>query len=338
MPVKPYCRLAVAVPLPQKMNTPITYYGGKQRMLRHILPLVPEHFLYDEPFFGSGSVFWAKEPARVEFINDHNTEVINFYRVLKLRFPALKREIDATLHSERQHRETGQVYGNSGQYDEVKRAWAFHVLPHQTFYAVMCNSWKCYMKRNGAKQFSGKKAALTEEYAKRLEHTSFFCSEALDVLRKTDRENAFHYIDPPYFGLRDYGVSGKIGVEDDPEDYIHRFMEVFMEVYRILKPAGTLWLNLGDSYNSSGKCNGGDPGNCIQSNNKEAQKTKPTRVKGLKKKDLTGIPWLVAFALRSKGWLPPASKRDVRPEERFSNPSWAAKQQASLPGNWSVTS
>jgi DNA adenine methylase len=76
-------------------------------MRRHILPLVPEHFLYDEPFFGGGAVFWAKEPAAVEFINDHNTEVINFYRVLQLRFPALNRGIDATLHSERQHREAG---------------------------------------------------------------------------------------------------------------------------------------------------------------------------------------------------------------------------------------
>jgi hypothetical protein len=61
-------------------------------------------------------------------------------------------------------------------------------------------------------------------------------------------------------------------------------MEVFMEVYRVLKPAGTLWLNLSNSYNGSGKCNGGDPGNCLQSSNKEAQKTKPTWEKGLKKR------------------------------------------------------
>jgi DNA adenine methylase len=105
------------------------------------------------------------------------------------------------------------VYNNPGQYDEVKRAWAFYVLSHQAFYSIMCNSWKCYMQRNGAKQFDGKKAALTEEYAKRLEHTSLFCREALDVLRKTDRENAFHYVDPPYFQA-DMGHYGGYTKED----------------------------------------------------------------------------------------------------------------------------
>ncbi|MDR1937317.1 MAG: DNA adenine methylase [Tannerellaceae bacterium] len=74
-----------------ELKTPITYYGGKQQMLRHILPLIPKHRIYVEPFFGGGAVFWGKEPAKVEFINDHDGEVINFYRVLKLQFPELKK-------------------------------------------------------------------------------------------------------------------------------------------------------------------------------------------------------------------------------------------------------
>jgi len=132
---------------------------------------------------------------------------------------------------------------------------------------------------------------------------SIFQGDAAEVLRRfPDCSVDCCVTSPPYFGLCDYGVSGQIWLEDEPEDYISRLMEVFMEVYRVLKPAGTLWLNLGDSYNGSGKCNGGDLSNCLQSSNKEAQKTKPTWVKGLKKKDLIGIPWMVAFALRSKGW------------------------------------
>lgn len=79
------------------MKTPITYYGGKQKMLSVILPMIPEHSIYVEPFFGGGAVFWAKEPAQVEFINDINGEVANFYRVLQTDYDALKREVDQTL-------------------------------------------------------------------------------------------------------------------------------------------------------------------------------------------------------------------------------------------------
>ena len=130
-----------------KMKTPITYYGGKQKMLGTILPLIPEHKIYTEAFFGGGAVFWAKQPARVEFINDHNAEVINFYRVLKNDFAALKREIDATLHSEGMQKEAKAIYRNPSGYSAVKRAWALWVLSHQSFYAILCDSWK-YEKKS----------------------------------------------------------------------------------------------------------------------------------------------------------------------------------------------
>ena len=65
------------------LKTPISYYGGKQNMLKHILTLVPEHKIYIEPFFGGGSLFWAKEPAKCEVINDVNMNLVNFYQVLK---------------------------------------------------------------------------------------------------------------------------------------------------------------------------------------------------------------------------------------------------------------
>jgi DNA adenine methylase len=61
------------------MKTPISYYGGKQSMLKHILPLIPEHKIYVEPFFGGGAVFFGKEPSKVEVINDYNSNVVVFY-------------------------------------------------------------------------------------------------------------------------------------------------------------------------------------------------------------------------------------------------------------------
>lgn len=113
---------------------------------------------------------------------------------------------------------------------------------------------------------------------------------------------------PPYFGLRDYGTDAQIGLEATPELFISKLVEVFTEVRRVLKPEGTLWLNLGDSYASSGK------------NRTEAQAIAKSGLNGgldaqtqilkqqskitgdLKAKDLIGIPWMAAFALRSSGW------------------------------------
>ena len=79
------------------MKTPISYYGGKQAMLKTILPLIPEHQIYCEPFFGGGAVFWAKEPSKYEYINDFNDLVVNFYEQLKNNFEELKSKIIATL-------------------------------------------------------------------------------------------------------------------------------------------------------------------------------------------------------------------------------------------------
>ena len=65
------------------MRTPISYYGGKQRMIKHILPLIPSHRIYVEPFFGGGSIFFAKGPSYLEVINDINDNVVNFYQVMQ---------------------------------------------------------------------------------------------------------------------------------------------------------------------------------------------------------------------------------------------------------------
>jgi len=82
------------------MQTPISYYGGKQKMLPELLKLVPTHTHYVEPFFGGGCLFWAKKPVSHEVINDINNNLITFYRVLKNNFEPLHKEIDCILHSE----------------------------------------------------------------------------------------------------------------------------------------------------------------------------------------------------------------------------------------------
>jgi DNA modification methylase len=111
---------------------------------------------------------------------------------------------------------------------------------------------------------------------------------------------------PPYWGLRDYGVAGQLGLERTPEEYVENMVAVFREVKRVLRPDGVLFLNLGDSYasGSSGDKNIGDPNNpAIGHGGKSNYKARARgRVVGLKPKDLVGIPWRVAFALQADGW------------------------------------
>lgn len=113
---------------------------------------------------------------------------------------------------------------------------------------------------------------------------------------------------PPYFGLRDYGVDGQMGLEKTPDEYVANMVEVFREVRRVLKPDGTLWLNLGDSYAGSGKGRNKD-GTHPSRSDKQATNTgsvagnlSKAQAPHLKSKDLIGIPWRVAFALQADGW------------------------------------
>lgn len=107
---------------------------------------------------------------------------------------------------------------------------------------------------------------------------------------------------PPYWNLRDYGTAGQIGLEATPEEYIETMVAVMEGVRRVLRKDGTLWLNIGDSYANSGMGGGGKHrrwGELIESGGL-GRSRKPSI--GLKKKDLVGIPWMLAFALRDAGW------------------------------------
>ena len=113
---------------------------------------------------------------------------------------------------------------------------------------------------------------------------------------------------PPYWGLRDYGVTGQIGLEPTPEAYVKNMVAVFREVKRVLRDDGTVWLNLGDSYAGSGKGQMGDGSASDRRGAKQATSAGtlsgglPTNYRDNKPKDLVGIPWRVAFALQADGW------------------------------------
>lgn len=139
-----------------------------------------------------------------------------------------------------------------------------------------------------------------------MEKDKIYQGNAIDVLKNFEDNSIDCCItSPPYYALRDYGVDGQIGLEETPEKYIERLTEVFMEVHRVLKPEGTLWVNIGDSYN-------GYKGNASNDNFETeyaGHRNQPARTsrfgleaKNIKAKDLIGIPWMLAFSLRNAGW------------------------------------
>jgi DNA modification methylase len=114
---------------------------------------------------------------------------------------------------------------------------------------------------------------------------------------------------PPYFGLRDYGCPGQMGMEPTPEAFVAGMVSVFHEVKRVLKPEGTLWLNIGDSYARAGGwsdnpgLSGTKRGESGRARTNQQEGCNGQRLPpGLKQKDLIGIPWMLAFALRADGW------------------------------------
>jgi DNA modification methylase len=145
-----------------------------------------------------------------------------------------------------------------------------------------------------------------------METNRIICGDNCEVMRTMPSESIDCCVtSPPYWGLRDYGQDGQIGLEPTPQAYVARMLEVFREVKRLLKDDGTLWLNLGDSY-ASGKGTCYNPGGGDSSLGKERKRAgahplnrgnkSDLTAQGLKPKDLVGIPWRVAFALQADGW------------------------------------
>lgn len=131
------------------------------------------------------------------------------------------------------------------------------------------------------------------------------CGDAIEKLRVLpDCSINTCVTSPPYYGLRDYGVGSQIGIEESPEEYINKLVEVFREVKRVLRDDGILWVNIGDSYNGSGgnhkSTHKNDSG--FQGMMGEKCGGRGNRLNSCKPKDLIGIPWMLAFALRADGW------------------------------------
>lgn len=223
------------------MKTPISYWGGKQTMLPLLLPLIPEHTTYCEPFFGGGALFFAKPPSKVEIINDINRLAINFYRQVQANFHPLQDRIQATAHSRSLYLDALVMYENPHLFSELDLAWAFYVLCNQG-YSGQIGTWAFGTTTNSTeKRSDNKRQAFTDDLKTRLDRVQIECHDALYLIRLRDRESTFFYLDPPYFNsdMGHYGgytradfekllehcaaIKGKFLLSSYPSDLLDQF-------------------------------------------------------------------------------------------------------------------
>lgn len=224
------------------MRTPITYYGGKQLLVKDIVQLIPQHNTYAEVFFGGGAIFFAKGKSKVEIINDNNRFVVNFFEQVKSNFHELQALIQRTPHSRARHRDANVMYEHPHLFTDVERAWAFWVLCNQGYAGKIGKSWgygtgNCERERS----LKNKRDYFLEDLQQRLEQTQIDCDDALHLIKFRDRENTFFYVDPPYYNsnmghyddytLQDYEnlldalskVKGKFLLSSYPSDVLTQF-------------------------------------------------------------------------------------------------------------------
>lgn len=228
------------------MKTPITYYGGKQNMTKDIIPLIPAHRLYCEPFCGGAAVFFAKPASEMEVINDMNGHVVNFYRVCKNDFAILRYLIQSTPHSRKVHREAEFILKNAEHFSDVKRAWAFWVQTNMSFSSRIFGGYAYERKSNKTiKRTVNKKLAFGKELVTRMSMVDIECNDAVQVIKSRDTDESFFYVDPPYYNS-DCGhykgyteqnfiglltclsqIKGKFLLSSYPSDPLSRFTQEF---------------------------------------------------------------------------------------------------------------
>jgi DNA adenine methylase len=183
----------------EQITSPITYWGGKKLMARHIVPLIPQHEIYVEGFFGGGAIYFAKDKSKVEIINDTNHFVVNFFIQIKSNFEALSSKIQATPFSRGLYKDALVMYDNPHLFDDIERAWAFWILCNQG-YSGKIGSWGYGTKENKSElRITNNRNRFTDVFEKRLELTQIENIDAVRLIELRDRPQTFFYLDPPYF-------------------------------------------------------------------------------------------------------------------------------------------
>jgi DNA adenine methylase len=183
------------------MKPPISYYGGKQRMSPKIVPLIPQHTVYVEPFAGGAAVFFAKPWPQVtnthyyrEVLNDKDQRIINFYQQLRDNGQALCDKLALTLCSEAEHKLSKDLDCE----DKLEAARRYYINSQQSFSNRLNGGWRRGVYgRNSAATWANKVNQLPE-YIDRMASVFIACDDALKIIRQWDSPQTFFYCDPPY--------------------------------------------------------------------------------------------------------------------------------------------
>lgn len=198
------------------MKPPISYYGGKQKMLQYLMPLIPTHDVYIEPFTGGGALFFAKELAKVNVLNDLNGNLVNFYRVLNddTKAGQLIQMLTSTPYSHSEYKRACKIYKGVEQADDITTAWATYLACNWAFAKTPAAGWGFSVKcGTGPSNFQNKLRRLAQQHEK-IKNTYIECIDAIDLIKKWDSPNSFFYCDPPYPETEQSGYSDKYTIND----------------------------------------------------------------------------------------------------------------------------
>ena len=219
------------------MNRGISWYGGKQYMVRHLLSLIPVHSTYVEPFGGGAALLLNKPPSPLEVYNDINPHLVNFFTVLREDFERLHRYLILTPYSREEHRYACDSYTNE-RLDRTERAALFWIATQQSLNGITGGAWarnRFYSRCGMAKKVSAWIGMLYRlpEIAQRLASVQIECSDFEEVFAKYDSPHAFFYLDPPY--LHETRVSRKAyEYEMTEEDHIRMLEAIKCVTGRVL--------------------------------------------------------------------------------------------------------
>jgi DNA adenine methylase len=179
------------------MKTPISYYGGKQNLISELIPLIPKHVQYVEPFCGGASLFWSKKPSQHEVINDYDLRIFNFWEVLQTDFEILQKKIKSTLHSEAIYYKAKDIL-KSEMTDRVEFAWAFWVQTQMSFGTKIYGGFAFNSIGQNSLSRATKKDNFDDRLFLRLRGVEIFNRDAIELIKMKDSKDTFFYFDPPY--------------------------------------------------------------------------------------------------------------------------------------------
>jgi DNA adenine methylase len=185
------------------MKPVISYYGGKQKMASKIVPLIPRHTVYVEPFCGGAAIFFAKPWPKVtnthhyrEVINDHDKRLINFYQQLRDNGQALVDALQLTLYSEHEY----QIAKELNCENKLEAARRYYVNVQQSFAHTLGGGWRRAVYSSNEAATWANKIAQLPDYLDRMVSVHIACDDALKIIKQWDSPQTFFYCDPPYPG------------------------------------------------------------------------------------------------------------------------------------------